>query len=208
MYKSVFLEERVELPASEMSSIRSADGIKQSLMEKLSKRVEGKCNANVYVKPGSVQLLARSMGAAENGKFTGNWIYDCKFVCEVLKPVAYDAKEANAEASVLPAKVIKLNKMGVLLTFEEAIRILLPRDCHAGDPAFDALKEGDVVRVRMEKHRFQANDPYILGVGSLYKPGSQEAPVVRGSITDLEEEEEEGGGEEESAGVRESKSDA
>jgi DNA-directed RNA polymerase subunit E'/Rpb7 len=206
MYKSVFLEERVELAASEMSVIRSADGIKQSLMEKL-KRVEGKCNANGYVKPGSVQILARSMGAAENGKFTGNWIYDCKFVCEVLKPVAYDAKEPNAEASVLPTKVIKVNKMGAYAAFEEAIRILLPRDCHAGDPVFDALKEGDSVRVRMEKHRFQTNDPYIVGIGTLYKPGGEREEAVAADV-DAATADVDADADEESAGVRETKSDA
>ena len=185
MYKPVFLDERVELTASEVSEIQSLDGVKQALLSKL-KQAEGKCNANGYVKPGSVQFLARSMGAAENGKFTGNWIYDCL----VLKPVAYDPKEVDAEASVLPCKVIKVNKMGAYAVFDEAIRVLLPRDTHAGDPAFDALTEGAVVRVRMEKHRFATNDDCILAVGSLYK-GAQAAEEGKTEETEEEEEEEE-----------------
>ena len=189
MYKPVFLDERVELTASEVSEIQSLDGVKQALLSKL-KQAEGKCNANGYVKPCSVQFLARSMGAAENGKFTGNWIYDCKYSCLVLKPVAYDPKEVDAEASVLPCKVIKVNKMGAYAVFDEAIRVLLPRDTHAGDPAFDALTEGAVVRVRMEKHRFATNDDCILAVGSLYK-GAQAAEEGKTEETEEEEEEEE-----------------
>ena len=196
MYKSVFLDTRVELTASELSDIRSAEGLRDTLVKKI-KRVEGKCNANGYVKPGSVQLLARSMGAAENGKFTGNWVYNCKYTCMVLKPVAYDPKEVDAEASVLSARVLKVNKMGAYAAFEEAVRILLPRDYHAGDAAFDALKEGDIIRVRMEKHRFQTDDDYIMGVGTLYKPttalaegGEAEAAVSVLPSTEEEEEEE------------------
>jgi hypothetical protein len=169
MHKSVFLDARVEITPWEFSNLRSTDGLKEALVEKL-KRTEGKCNANGYVKPGSIQLLARSSGAAENGKFTSNWIFDCKYSCQVLKPVAYDSTEPNAEASVLTVKVIKVNKMGAYAVFEEAIRVLMPRDNHVGDPAFEMIREGDTVRVRMEKHRYQTNDAYILAVGSLYKP--------------------------------------
>ena len=206
MYKPVFLEERVEITASEMSTIKTSEEAKHVLTEKL-KRFEGKCNANGYVKPGSVQLLARSMGVAENGKFTGNWIYSCKYVCHVLKPVAYDSKEVDAEASVLTVKVLKINKMGAYAVFEEAIRILLPRDIHVGDAAFDALKEGDSVRVRMEKHRFQTNDAYIMGVGTLYK-GTEGTGLVDEEGEEGEGEDEgEQGTEEETGGVQESKND-
>lgn len=196
MYKPVFLDERVELTASELSEIHSLDGVKQTLLSKL-KRVEGKCNANGYVKPGSVQFLARSMGAAENGKFTGNWIYDCKYSCLVLKPVAYDPKEVDPEASVLPCKVLKVNKMGAYAVFDEAIRVLLPKDTHAGDPAFDALTEGALVRVRMEKHLFKTNDDCILAVGSLYKgPDGGKGADEGKEEEEGEEEEEETGGDE------------
>lgn len=173
MYTSVFIDERVEISAKEMNDVRSMDMLKDMLTAKL-KHKEGKCNANGYVKPGSVQLLARSMGVAENGKFTANWIYDCKVSCEVLKPVAYDPKDPSNEAAVLTVKIIKINKMGVYAVFEEAIRVLLPRDLHAGNPAFDVLKENDTVRVQMDKHRFQTNDEYIMSVGTLLS--SSEAP--------------------------------
>ena len=182
MYTTVFIDERVEVSAKEMNDVRSMDMIKDMLTVKL-KQNEGKCNANGYVKPGSIQLLARSMGIAENGKFTANWIYDCKVSCEVLKPVAYDPKDSNNEAAILTAKIIKINKMGVYAVFEEAIRVLLPRDLHAGDPAFDALKENDVIRVQMDKHRFQTNDAYIMAVGTLREEAGTRRRNVNGAAT-------------------------
>jgi len=166
------MDERIELSAKDFGGLTSADGLKDALVTKL-KRNEGKCNANGYVKPGTVQLIARSMGTAENGKFTGNWIFDCKFSCDVLRPIAFDAKDpSSVKEAVLTVKIIDVNDMGAYGSFEEAIRVLLPRDLHAGNPAFNALKKGGTTRVRMDKHRFQTNDDYIMAVGTLYEEGS------------------------------------
>lgn len=158
MYNTVFLDERVALTPSEMSTIHAMEDINALLTKKLQSKHEGKCNANGYVKPESVSILARSMGVAENGRFTGNLLYDCKVKCDVFYPVG------GAE---IEAIVIKVNKMGAYVHFDEAIRILLPRDLHVGNVEFDSVEEGKTVRVRLERSRFQANDPYIMGVGVL-----------------------------------------
>jgi DNA-directed RNA polymerase subunit E'/Rpb7 len=155
MYNTVYLDERVALTPSEISA---ADSVNEMLTKKLKEKHEGKCNANGYVKPESLSILGRSMGAAENGRFTGNWLYDCKVKCDVFYPIG------GAE---LEAVVIKVNKMGAYVTYDEAIRILLPRDLHIGNVEFDSIEEGKTVRVRLERSRFQTNDPYIMGVGVL-----------------------------------------
>jgi DNA-directed RNA polymerase subunit E'/Rpb7 len=98
------------------------------------------------------------MGVAENGRFTGNALYDCKIKCDVFYPVGGIEMEAV---------VIKVNKMGAYVHFDEAIRILLPRDLHIGNVEFDSIEEGKSVRVRHERSRFQVNDTYIMGVGIL-----------------------------------------
>ena len=158
MYNTVYLDERVALTPVEIGSISSADSIGEMLTKKLKAKYEEKCNANGYVKPGSLAILGRSMGVAENGRFTGNLLYDCKIKCDVFYPIG------GAE---IEAVVIKVNKMGAYVHFDEAIRILLPRDLHVGNLEFDSIEEGKSVRVRLERSRFQANDPYIMGVGVL-----------------------------------------
>jgi hypothetical protein len=189
MYRTVFTEERIELTAKEFSGITSHEGIKDALVSKL-KHNEGKCNANGYVKPGSIRLIDRSKGVAENGKFTANWIFDCKYACEVLKPVAYDPRDPDSiKSSVLPALIIDINETGAYCAVEEAIRVLLPRDYHAGNPAFDALKKGSTVRVRMEKHRFQTNDTYIMAVGTLHEGEATEEPMAAAVAEEAEAEE-------------------
>jgi DNA-directed RNA polymerase subunit E'/Rpb7 len=157
MYHTVFLDERVALTPSELNNVHNVEGISEMLLTKLKEKHEGKCNTNGYVKPGSVSILGRSMGIAENGRFTGNILYDCKIKCEVLYPVG------GAE---FDAFVIKVNKMGAYAHYDEAIRILLPRDLHIGNAEFDTINEGDIIRVSLVRSRFQANDPFIMAVGT------------------------------------------
>jgi DNA-directed RNA polymerase subunit E'/Rpb7 len=158
MYHTVYLDERIALTPAEINSLTTADSVREILITKLKEKHEGKCNTNGYVRPGSVDLLGRSMGIAENGRFTGNLLYDCKMKCEVLFPTG---------GSEMVARVVKVNKMGAYAQFDEAIRILLPRDLHVKNKEFDAIREGDDVRVRLERSRFQANDPFIMAVGTM-----------------------------------------
>jgi DNA-directed RNA polymerase subunit E'/Rpb7 len=158
MYTTVYLDERVAITPAEFNDIRASEELLQKLHTKLRERYEGKCNANGFVRPGSIEILAKSMGIAENGRFTGNILYDCRFKCEILYPIA---------GTVYNAIVIKVNKMGAYAVFDDAIRLLLPRDLHIGNTAFDAIAEGDSVQVRLERSRFQTNDTFIMAVGVL-----------------------------------------
>jgi DNA-directed RNA polymerase subunit E'/Rpb7 len=173
MYHTVYLDERIALTPSEINSLDSADGVKKIIRTKLRAKHEGKCNANGYVRPDSVELLARSMGVAENGRFTGNLVYDCKVKCEVIYPVA---------GSEMLADVIKVNSMGAYATFEEAIQILLPRDIHLGNLEFDKIKENDKIRIRIERSRFQANDQFIMAVGVFLGYATDLPAVANGAV--------------------------
>ena len=167
MFSTIYLDERVAILPNELNNIRSEDGIRDILVAKLREKHEGKCNANGYVKPNSIELIARSMGQAENGRFTGNLIYDCKIKCEVLFPIA---------GTIMEGIVLKVVKMGAYVVNEEAIRILLPRDIHLGDANFDSIQQGSTVKVRIERSRFQANDLFIMAIGKLVSENISEEP--------------------------------
>jgi hypothetical protein len=158
MYHTIYLDERVALTPSEMNNIHKADDVKDMLVMKLKEHHESKCNSNGYVKPDSIELVARSAGAAENGRYTGNFVYDCKMKCDVLYPKG---------GMVMNVLVIKVTKMGVYAVFEEAIRILIPRDIHIGNTVFDGIKEGDMIKVRLERSEIKTNAPFIMAVGKL-----------------------------------------
>lgn len=158
MYVPMYLDERVSLSPTDLNVITSSDVLKDVLETKLREIHEGKCNANGFVRPGSLKLLGRSMGLAENGRFTANVIYDCKVSCEILHPTV---------GMTLDVFVIKVNKMGAYAVFEEAIRVLLPRDLHVGNAEFDEIEEGQTVRVVLDRSRFQTKDTFIMAVGRL-----------------------------------------
>ena len=159
MYKPVLLEERISLNPSDTASKDNigTDGyIESVLLQRLKAKIEGKCISSGFVKPDSLEILHRSMGTAENGRFTGNWIYYVKTQCKVFHP------ETNTPVT---CKVVKVNKMGAYVVFDEAMRVLLPRDLHIGNEAFDSLKADDSVVVNILRSRFQTNDPFISSVG-------------------------------------------
>ena len=166
VYSTVYLDERVSLSPAEINKLTAADDINAALVAKLKTKYEGRCTTNGYIRPGSVGIMGRSFGRAANGDFTGHWLYDCKMAASVLYPVA---------GSEFEVTVIEVNKMGAYAHFDEAIRILLPRDTHVGNKEFDKIREGDKVFVRLDRSRFQMNDTYIMAVGTLLK----ELKVVR-----------------------------
>ena len=161
MYRTLYLVDRMAVSPSELNQLKTAEEFQELLLTKLRERMEGKCNSNGYVRPGSIEILDRTIGECENGRFTGNLLYDCKIKCDVLYPTA---------DSVVDAYVIKVTKMGAWAVYQEAMRILIPRDLHLGSTEFDGIKEGETVKVSIQRSRFQTNDPYIMAVGKLVAP--------------------------------------
>ena len=172
IFKPVYLDHRIELAPSEFRE--AAEDIDTFLLDKIRKRLEGVCSTHGYVKPGSLKILARSMGQAEHGRFTGSFIYHCKLQIDCFLPYA---------EQVVDGKILKINKLGgYALIVEkgetlEAMRVLLPRDLHMGNAEFDTLEEGTNIRLRLLRSRFQANDPFIQGVGILERVHASGQPA-------------------------------
>jgi hypothetical protein len=158
----VFLEQRVALSPSEFTAASAdMDGF---LIKKIAATLNGQCCMHGYVVPGSTQLLARSMGEAEHGKFTGDFLYICKLR---IQNIAFTADQ------IIKAKVISVNKSGVIAIVLdngvpiEAAQIFCPRDYHLGSTTFDALTKDNEITVRVLKTKFQVNDPYIKVLGAV-----------------------------------------
>lgn len=152
-YTAIF-EERIPLTPKDLR--KDLDNIDAILLEKLSGRLENKCSRHGFVKPDTMQILSRSMGYIENGRFTGDVVYHIQAQGKVYNPPT---------GFLLEGIVIRKNKMGMYVSFEDAIRIILPRDLHLKNEEFEEADIGSLVRVEIQKSRFQVNDPYILSVG-------------------------------------------
>jgi hypothetical protein len=161
LFKPVYLDRRIPLSPTELRA--AATNIDEFLVKKIRKGLEGVCCTHGYVRPGSTQILARSMGLAEHGRFTGDFLYTCKVKIACLLP------HAN---QLMDARVLKMNKLGAYVLIvdqgrvREAMRILLPRDLHLGNDEFDQLQVGQGIRVKILRSRFQNNDAFIQAVGT------------------------------------------
>lgn len=166
MEHTALFEERASLTSRDLrGEITDIDGL---LLQKLSTRMENKCSRHGFILPGSMKILSRSMGYVEKGRFTGDIIFHLQAEGKVLNPPA---------GLTLQGIVIRKNKMGMYVSYNDAIRIILPRDLHIGDEVFEAVQVGATVNVEIQKSRFQVNDPYILSVG-LFRGLVEEAPAA------------------------------
>jgi DNA-directed RNA polymerase subunit E'/Rpb7 len=160
LFKPVYLDQRVSLSPADFR--KASDDIDKFLLTKMKKDLEGSCCTHGYVRPGSAQILARSMGQAEHGRFTGDFMFHCKLKLQCLLPYADQIVEARVE---------KVNKLGAYALIVddgrrlEAMRILIPRDLHIGNTEFDSITEKKGIRVKLLRSRFQANDAFIQSVG-------------------------------------------
>ncbi len=154
METEAFFQEKVYLTPKDLrNDIESVDDI---LVLKLKERLEQRCSPHGYVIPGTLEILTRSTGMVDAGRFSGDWAFLVKAKGHVLNP---------PEGTMVEVEVLKSNKMGVYAVYENAIRLMVPRDLHLGDEEFDALKVGDRIKVEIQKSRFQLRDPFIVSVG-------------------------------------------
>ncbi len=157
MDHTAVFEEQVPLTPKDLrNEIKNIDSL---LEQKLQAKLEGRCSRHGYVLPGSIQILSRSMGMVEKGRFTGSILFHVQAEGQVLNP---------PDGLLLEGEVIRKNKMGLYVNYQDAIRVIVPRDLNIGNDEFESVEVGEIVKVEIKKSRFQVNDEYILSVG-LYK---------------------------------------
>jgi DNA-directed RNA polymerase subunit E'/Rpb7 len=154
MEQIALFEEKIYLTPRDMNRVASQP-IDAILSSHLKEKLENKCSHHGFVIPNSLEILSRSMGQIENGKFTGNIIFHVQAQGRVYNP---------ANGTRIIGKILKKNKMGIYMIYKNAIRILVPRDLHIGNEEFEALQPQDTIEVEIRKSRFQMNDKYILSV--------------------------------------------
>ena len=188
MEQLAIFEEKVVLTPSDLRpEITNFDDI---LLSKLKSVLEGKCSKHGYVIPDSLELLSRSMGSAEKGRFTSDFLYYIKVQGKVYNP---------PDGLVVEGEVIRKNKMGLYVIINDAIRIMVPRDLHIGNEDFDSIEMGDHIQIEIKKSRFQVNDTHILSIGQYVSTvggasasASAEAEAKEGEEAKEEEEAKEG----------------
>jgi DNA-directed RNA polymerase subunit E'/Rpb7 len=137
------------------------------ILEKLKHKVEGKCDKNGYIKPGSVEILSRSMGQLLQAQFNG---------CSKFK-VWYKILTCNpVEGMVVKCSVLNRNKMGLFCELynhdPSPLTIILAKQHHLKDDRYEDIKIGSSVDVEIVGIKFEYNDTQISCIGRLHSEGN------------------------------------
>ena len=181
MESTAFFEKKISLTPSDFNEVKTTP-IEEILLRKARESIENKCSEQGFVLPGSLQLLSRSMGYFESARFTGDAIYYVKLEGKIVYPV---------EGVQVLGKVIRKNKMGLYINYNDAIRIQVPRDLHLNEPEFEEVQIGDNVYVELKRSKFAIHDTYILASGLFLRKDGVSQRKKEESDMESEEEEEE-----------------
>ncbi len=168
METRAIFERKITLTPRDLNKVSKSRPIDALILEKVQHELEGKCSQHGWVIPQSIKLLSRSLCHCEAGRFTGAMTSWVQAEGGVYYPV--DGMELEAE-------VLKKNKMGMFVVFNDAIQVMVPRDLHIENEEYHDVGIGDKIRVEIKKSRFQVNDQYILSVG-VFKGVVEKAAVV------------------------------
>jgi len=173
MEQTVLFEQKVYLSPKDINRV-AKESVDSILLHHLQEKLENKCSQHGFVIPGSLEILSRSMGQLENGTYTGNIIYHVQTQGRVYNP---------ANGTRLTGTVLRRNKMGLYVIYKDAIRILVPRDLHIGNQAFEAVEPDQSITIEIRKSRFQIHDPFILSIGVYVGSGTEQSttPSVQSS---------------------------
>jgi DNA-directed RNA polymerase subunit E'/Rpb7 len=133
--------------------------IKQNLERKISKLCEGRCIAEGFIRPGSVNVISYSSGTINNEKVEFQTSFDC-MVCHPVEGMLIECDTKTITKAGIHAEVV--DKNGVV-----PITVFIARDHHFTDRQFSEIKENMKITVRVIGVRFELNDPYICVIGKL-----------------------------------------
>jgi DNA-directed RNA polymerase subunit E'/Rpb7 len=154
VYIPSVLQMKIVLSINEIGS-----QIKQNLQNKISFQTEGRCIAEGFIRPDSVNVLSYSAGEVNAAKVDFQTVFEC-MICHPVEGMIIECQTKTITKAGIHAEVIDTN--GVV-----PITVFVARDHHVTDRAFADLKEADKITIRVIGVRFELNDPYICVIGKL-----------------------------------------
>jgi DNA-directed RNA polymerase subunit E'/Rpb7 len=135
------------------------NNIKQNLEKKISAKIEGKCIAEGFIKPNSVNIVTYS-----SGKIINEYVeFETAFECMVCYPV---------EGMLIECEVTTISKAGIHAEVVDSddvkpITVFVSRDHHSINTNFNKIEEKSKIIVSVVGTRFELNDPYICVIAKL-----------------------------------------
>jgi len=142
------------------------NNIQSSLLGQLKIKFQGRCLAEGYLQRDSITIVKYSIGRCNYLK--GGVDYDVTFQADICLPHA---------GQVFKAPVSLRSKIGIHAELEP-LRVLIPRDLHVGNEAFDKGEVGDQVEFEVVGTQFKQGDEDIIVIGKLIKNEEAEPEVL------------------------------
>ena len=164
------------------------NSIDDILLEKLKKKVEGKCDKNGYVKEESAVIIKRSIGSFLQAQFNGNCTFSVTYKVLCCNPT---------EGMKLKCSVLNRNKMGLFCELynhtPSPLTIILAKQHHLQDERYEEIKVCSCIDVEIVGIKFEFNDKQISCIGRMSKSDSdlEEPDFEEEKYYQNEEEEEE-----------------
>ena len=153
IYDSALIQKRITLRMNQIGS-----NLDETIAAVAVSKFEGKCIAEGFVRPRSVQVKSRSAGQMDGVQVH----FAVVLACEICLPVEGMVIECQARTITDSAGV----RAEVAETPTPMI-IYLARDHHLANEAFADVEIGDTLRIRVLGQRFELNDTYISIIGQL-----------------------------------------
>ena len=153
VYTSPLLQTKVVLDMTEVGS-----NLTDNLVLKIERKVGGKCIADGYIQPKSVELVSHSSGNVMGEYIEFHVVYKCN-VCNPaddmeLECVCQTVTKAGIHAQVVDDKGFKPITVFVAREYQDAN---FPED----------MKEGDKLKVRVLGQRFELYDDSVCVIATM-----------------------------------------
>ena len=173
VYIMSMLSKKVVLKITEIGK-----NIKQNLEKKIKYGIEGKCIAEGFIRPKTVEIVSYSCGLVKDDHIEFQVIYRC-LVCNPIKDVEVECKVKNITKAGIHAEV-RDDDDNVPIT------IFVARDHNYANRLFENVEVDAIVRVKIIGVRFELNDPSITAIAQLLRE-REEREVVK-EVREIREE--------------------
>jgi DNA-directed RNA polymerase subunit E'/Rpb7 len=161
VYIKSLLTMKVNLKMNEVGQ-----NIKQNLERTISRRSEGKCIAEGFIRPNSIQVVNYSSGVVNNDNIEFHTTFEC-MVCYPVEGMLLECETKTITKAGIHAEVI--DDQGNM-----PITVFVARDHHFTDKHFATIVENTKITVRVVGVRFELNDPYICVIGTMAQQQAQQ----------------------------------
>uniref|UniRef100_A0A6C0LB59 S1 motif domain-containing protein n=1 Tax=viral metagenome TaxID=1070528 RepID=A0A6C0LB59_9ZZZZ len=156
--------------------------MKQNLERIISKKTEGKCIAEGFIRPNSVKVIRYSSGNINNENIEFQTVFEC-MICHPVEGMLIECDTKTITKAGIHAEVS--DEQGNI-----PITVFVARDHHFTDRKFADIKENMKIIVRVVGVRFELNDPYICVIGKYIdrKTDEKKGDKKRGGESNIEGE--------------------